>query len=125
MWTPQFSTNSSPAPTPDSHTTIRSYPKVLDGARPIQRTLIDFITADIAEAAWESSRPARERNTKKNITKQVDAMQLSKAPWNTVVRFSPQGRKKIGGEILNPNGEEIRASVRVEPGVSNPGRHSR
>ena len=101
----------------DSHAAIRSYPNVPDGARPIQRTLIDFITADIAEAAWGSSRPARGRTTKKNITKQVDAMQLSKDLSSTVVCFSPQGRKKISGEILNPNREEIRASVRVEPGV--------
>jgi hypothetical protein len=61
--------------------------------------------------------PSAGAHYKKNIAKQVDAMQLSKALSNTVVRFSPQGRKKISREILNPNCEEIRASVRVEPGV--------
>jgi hypothetical protein len=47
----------------------------------------------------------------------MDAMQLSAALSNATVRVSPQRRKEISGKVLSVNRKEIRASVRVEPGV--------
>jgi hypothetical protein len=44
-------------------------------------------------------------------------MQLSKAQSNASVRLSPQRRNEISAKVLSLNREEIRASVRVEPGV--------
>jgi hypothetical protein len=47
----------------------------------------------------------------------MDAMQHSRILSNARVRVSPPGRSEISAKVLSLDRKEIRASVRVEPGV--------
>jgi hypothetical protein len=55
-----------------------------------------------------------------SFLKWMDPMQLSKRVSDAMLRVSPRGRKEISGKVgrvLSLRRQEVRASVRAEPGV--------